>query len=88
MWRRASADLSLVHPASFSAPGVLETFQGFRPDLQIVSASPLPARGVTGVGGATGEVIEVDRGGFTVVCADGRLRGDDREGGRRKVRCR
>jgi methionyl-tRNA formyltransferase len=42
--------------------------------LQVFAAEPLPARDVAGVGGAMGEVAEVGADGFSVVCADGRLR--------------
>lgn len=42
--------------------------------LQVFAASPQPARDVSGVGGRMGEVVEVGKDGFSVVCADGRLR--------------
>ena len=42
--------------------------------LQVFAAEPLPARDVAGVGGAMGEVVEVGADGFSVACADGRLR--------------
>jgi methionyl-tRNA formyltransferase len=42
--------------------------------LQVFAVEPLPARDVAGVGGAMGEVVEVGADGFSVVCADGRLR--------------
>jgi methionyl-tRNA formyltransferase len=54
------------------APGAWTTCAG--EVLQVVAAEPLPARDVAGVGGDMGEVVEVDGEGFTVVCADGRLR--------------
>ena len=54
------------------APGAWTTCGGQA--LQIFAAAPRPARDVAGVGGAMGEVVAVDDDGFTVVCADGRLR--------------
>ncbi|MBW0005491.1 MAG: methionyl-tRNA formyltransferase [Hyphomicrobiales bacterium] len=42
--------------------------------LQIFEAKPLPAKAPKGIGGNMGEVVEVDAEGFTVVCADGRIR--------------
>lgn len=37
-------------------------------------AKPLPAKNPKGIGGKTGEVVEVGSDGFTVVCADGRMK--------------
>ena len=54
------------------APGAWTTCGG--QVLQIFAAAPRPARDVAGVGGAMGEVAAVDEDGFSVVCADGRLR--------------
>ena len=54
------------------APGAWTTCGGQA--LQIFAAAPQPARDVAGVGGAMGEVASVDDEGFSVVCADGRLR--------------
>ena len=54
------------------SPGAWTTHGG--EDLQVFSAEPLPARDVSGLGGAIGEVVEVGDAGFSVVCADGRLR--------------
>jgi methionyl-tRNA formyltransferase len=34
----------------------------------------LPARDPKGIGGKMGEVVEVSTEGFTVVCADGRIK--------------
>ena len=53
------------------APGAWTTCGGQA--LQIFSATPLPAQGPAGIGGAMGEVVAVSDGGFTVVCADGRI---------------
>jgi methionyl-tRNA formyltransferase len=54
------------------SPGAWTTYGG--EVLQVFAAEPLPARDVAGVGGAMGEVAEVGADGFSVVCADGRLR--------------
>ena len=53
------------------APGAWTTCGGQA--LQIFSATPLPARDLAGIGGAMGEVVVSDDG-FSVVCADGRIR--------------
>ncbi len=42
--------------------------------LQVFAAAPLPARDAAGVGGAMGEIVDAGDDGFSVVCADGRLR--------------
>jgi methionyl-tRNA formyltransferase len=54
------------------SPGAWTTCAGTV--LQVFAAAPLPARDVAGVGGAMGEVVDVGADGFSVVCADGRLR--------------
>jgi len=54
------------------APGAWTTCGGQA--LQIVAATPLPARDLAGLGGAPGEVVEVSDEGFCTVCADGRIR--------------
>ncbi|NLE21698.1 MAG: methionyl-tRNA formyltransferase [Actinobacteria bacterium] len=54
------------------APGAWTTHAGRT--LRVVAAAPQPARSVEGVGGAMGEVVDVGDDGFSVVCADGRLR--------------
>lgn len=53
-------------------PGAWTTLEGAR--LQIFDSKPLPAVQPNGIGGKMGEVVEVDQGGFTVACADGRIR--------------
>jgi methionyl-tRNA formyltransferase len=42
--------------------------------LQIFEAKPLPAKSPKGIAGKMGEIVEVDAEGFTVVCADGRIK--------------
>src|SRR5499427_5609221 len=54
------------------APGAWTTLEG-KP-LQVFEAKPLPARDPKGIGGKMGEIAEVSADGFTVVCADGRIK--------------
>jgi methionyl-tRNA formyltransferase len=54
------------------APGAWTTCGGQA--LQVLAATPQPARDVAGLGGAMGEVVDVGEDWFSVVCADGRLR--------------
>ena len=42
--------------------------------LQVFEAKPLPARDPKGIAGKMGEIVEVATDGFTVVCADGRIK--------------
>ena len=54
------------------SPGAWTTRGG--ETLQVFAAAPRPARDVAGVGGAMGEIVDAGEDGFSVVCADGRLR--------------
>jgi methionyl-tRNA formyltransferase len=54
------------------APGAWTTLNGS--SLQVFEAKPLPARDPKGIGGKMGEIVAVDADGFTVVCADGRIK--------------
>src|SRR5579884_1452971 len=54
------------------SPGAWTTLDGAT--LKIFDAKPLPARDPKGIGGKIGEVVEVGSDGFSVVCADGRIR--------------
>ncbi|MFL4980535.1 MAG: methionyl-tRNA formyltransferase, partial [Xanthobacteraceae bacterium] len=54
------------------APGAWASCNGQK--LQIFESKPLPARDPKGIGGKMGEIVAVDGDGFTVVCADGRIR--------------
>jgi methionyl-tRNA formyltransferase len=54
------------------APGAWTTLEG--KTLQIFESKPLPARDPKGIGGKMGEIVEVGDDGFTVVCADGRIK--------------
>src|SRR6202165_5699973 len=54
------------------APGAWTNLNGAK--LQVFESKPLPARDPKGIGGKMGEIVEVDGDGFTVVCADGRIK--------------
>jgi methionyl-tRNA formyltransferase len=54
------------------APGAWCTLDG--KTLKIFDAKPLPAKDPKGIAGKLGEVVAVEAGGFTVVCADGRFK--------------
>ncbi len=42
--------------------------------LQVFESQPLPARDPKGIGGKMGEIVDISTEGFTVVCADGRIK--------------
>ena len=54
------------------APGAWTALEGKA--VQIFESKPLPARDPKGIGGKMGEIVEVSPEGFTVVCADGRIK--------------
>jgi methionyl-tRNA formyltransferase len=54
------------------APGAWTTLDG--KTLQVFEARPLPARDPRGIAGKMGEIVAVEVDGFTVVCADGRIK--------------
>jgi methionyl-tRNA formyltransferase len=54
------------------APGAWSNLGG-KP-LKIFDAKPLPAKDPKGIAGKMGEVVAVEAGAFTVVCADGRFK--------------
>jgi methionyl-tRNA formyltransferase len=54
------------------APGAWTTLDG--KTLQIFDIEPLPARDPKGIAGKLGEIVDVGAGGFSVVCADGRIK--------------
>jgi methionyl-tRNA formyltransferase len=54
------------------APGAWTTLDGNT--LQVFEAKPAPARDPKGIGGKMGEIVAVEADGFTVVCADGRIK--------------
>jgi methionyl-tRNA formyltransferase len=54
------------------APGAWTTQGGKK--LMVFETKKIPAADPKGIGGKMGEVMEADAGGFTVACADGRIR--------------
>ncbi|HMA72157.1 MAG TPA: methionyl-tRNA formyltransferase [Xanthobacteraceae bacterium] len=54
------------------APGAWTTLDG--KTVQVFEAKPLPARNPKGIGGKMGEIVAIEADGFTVVCADGRIK--------------
>jgi methionyl-tRNA formyltransferase len=54
------------------APGAWTELDGKM--LQIFDSRPIPARDPKGIGGKLGEIVDVAADGFTVVCADGRIK--------------
>jgi len=54
------------------APGAWTTLDGNT--LQVFEAKPLQARDPKGIAGKMGEIVAVEADGFTVVCADGRIK--------------
>src|SRR5712672_1849813 len=54
------------------APGAWTAIDG--KTVQIFEARPLPAKDPKGIAGKLGEVVEIGDDGFSVVCADGRIR--------------
>jgi methionyl-tRNA formyltransferase len=54
------------------APGAWTTLAGKK--LNIFETKKIPAADPKGIGGAMGQVMEADDKGFTVACADGRIR--------------
>src|SRR5215831_13630842 len=54
------------------APGAWTTLAGN--NLQVFEAKPLPARDPKGIAGKMGEIVAVEADGFTVACADGRIK--------------
>jgi methionyl-tRNA formyltransferase len=79
--RTAEAKLNFANHVDFvyntirgcnPAPGAWTALDGTA--LQIFESKPLPARDPKGIGGKMGEIVEVAADGFTVVCADGRIK--------------
>jgi methionyl-tRNA formyltransferase len=71
-WGKPWAQIDRLIRGCNPAPGAWTTFDG--KTLKVFEAKPLPAKDPKGIGGKMGEVVEVGSDGFTVVCADGRLR--------------
>ena len=67
-WRQIDRLIRGCNPA----PGAWTTLDG--KTLQVFEATPLPAKTPKDIGGKIGEIVDVSDNGFSVVCADGRLR--------------
>ena len=67
-WRQIDRLIRGCNPA----PGAWTTLDG--KTLKVFEAKPLPAKNPKGIAGKMGEVVEVGADGFTVVCADGRIK--------------
>src|SRR6266849_5601194 len=71
-WGKPWAHIDRLIRGCSPAPGAWTTLDG--KTLKVFEAKPLPAKDPKGIGGKMGEVVEVGSDGFTVVCADGRIR--------------
>ncbi|HEX9463417.1 MAG TPA: methionyl-tRNA formyltransferase [Alphaproteobacteria bacterium] len=71
-WGRQGYQIHNLVRGCNPAPGAWTTLNGRK--VQIFETKKLPARDPKGIGGAMGEVMAVDGEGFTVACADGRIR--------------
>jgi methionyl-tRNA formyltransferase len=67
-WRQVHNLIRGCNPA----PGAWTTLDGAT--LQVLEAKPLPAVDPKGIAGKMGEVVVVEADGFTVACADGRIK--------------
>ncbi len=67
-WRQIDPLVRGCNPA----PGAWTTFDGRT--LKVFDAKPLPAKDPKGIAGKLGEIVAVESDGFTVVCADGRMK--------------
>ena len=71
-WGKPWSQIDCLIRGCNPAPGAWTTLAGAK--LQIFDIKPIPARDPKGIGGKMGEVVEVDGEGFTVACADGRIK--------------
>jgi methionyl-tRNA formyltransferase len=71
-WGKPWSQIDRVIRGCNPAPGAWTTLDG--KTLKIFEAKPLPAQSPKGIGGKMGEVVEASSEGFTVVCADGRIK--------------
>jgi methionyl-tRNA formyltransferase len=67
-WRQIDPLIRGCNPS----PGAWSTLDG--QTIKIFDAKPLPAKDPKGIAGKLGEVVAVEADGFTVVCADGRMK--------------
>jgi methionyl-tRNA formyltransferase len=67
-WRQIDRLIRGCNPA----PGAWTTLNG--KTLQVFDVKPLPAKDPKGIGGKVGEIVEIAADGFSVACADGRIK--------------
>src|SRR5438270_5855299 len=67
-WRQIDRLIRGCNPS----PGAWTTLDG--KTMQIFEAKPLPAKTPKDIGGKLGEIVDIGSDGFSVVCADGRMR--------------
>jgi methionyl-tRNA formyltransferase len=71
-WGKCWQTIDRVIRGCSPSPGAWTTIDG--KVLQIFEAKPLPAKTPKDIGGKIGEVVEIAADGFSVVCADGRIK--------------
>ena len=71
-WGRPWQEIDRLIRGCNPAPGAWSKLDGAT--VKILDAKPLPAKDPKGIGGKMGEVAEISADGFTVVCADGRIK--------------
>ncbi len=71
-WARQGYHIHNLVRGCNPAPGAWTTLAGKK--IQIFETKKIPAVDPKGIGGPMGQVMEVDDQGFTVACADGRIR--------------
>ena len=71
-WGKCWRQIDRVIRGCSPAPGAWTTINGAT--LQVLEAKPLPAKTPKDIGGKIGEVVEIAADGFSVVCADGRIK--------------
>lgn len=67
-WRQIDRVIRGCNPS----PGAWTMIDGKK--MQVFEAKPLPARTPKDIGGKIGEIVDIGSDGFSVVCADGRIR--------------
>jgi methionyl-tRNA formyltransferase len=71
-WGKPWSQIDCLIRGCNPAPGAWTTLAGAK--VQIFDIKPIAARDPNGIGGKMGEVVEVDGEGFTIACADGRIK--------------
>src|SRR3954452_14829381 len=71
-WGRPWEQIDRLIRGCNPAPGAWSTLDG--KVLKIFEAKPIPAKDPKGIAGKMGEIVAIEADGFTVVCADGRIK--------------